>query len=781
MATLKMSTVASLLLSGVVSAYAAGTTYTTKSSGDWGSPATWNEPGIPVHDGAETATIQYHSVTNDDDALTVYQLNIGSKTNTQDARFVKKGGVFTSQWMTEVGNNKNRTWPSILEVDGGAAIFQNYRFTVGRAGGNAHVLVKDGCLVTEKELPGAEKVTEFLMGIELAQNAVPNTIELEDSVWTNRALFSMGYTSVGTNIIRLVRSTFRSEHSSPVRMGCGTAAGNTSLIGQCFLIAEDDSRIEVPGASIAMPNHSLQSSHLIVSNSQMSVNWLVVGNKAGTTNSLALIDSTFSSGNKIGISYEPNTFSRVLLKDLKKEKQSASEMFNCLSFRSVAGEHRAADVEIVGGDWTSTDAFTACQAHNRRRFTFRDLTLPMGNIYSGNSCPTGEAELILSNCTCAATQLRAAFGQGTSGTLRIYDSIITNLSTLVVSDVGKDEEQTSAGDLLLSGGKYAVSSEFRIRAGTGRVVMERGAKATVNALYVPNLTGTSAYLEVADAAELLVTNNFCIGNQSQTLCEILVRDGGKILVPSTTPKFNFGANPAAFTFTISGEGSEARFPGKNTGFAVTDGTTGTLNLNGGLFETKTFGTPAEGANQIINFNGGIVKASESASLTQTYSKNYVDVGGAIIETSDEGHTVNLYGTLQHKGETAVTDGGLTKQGPGKLYLYVANTFNGPVKVREGTLVSACTTGAALPDGVSVTLDLVHGASLGRTGLGSYPASMTIGVENAAALDPEKKYKLAGNWDPSCEVTFDLPQDWKVYQKGGDLMAGFRKGVVLIVR
>ena len=751
----------------------AATTYMTAASGDWYSPSTWTGGVVHVSSGDETANIQYHSVTNEGDALTVYQLNIGSKSNTPDARFVKKGGVFTSQRMTEVGNSTSRTRPSFLEVDGGAAIFQDYRFTVGRIGGNAHVLVKDGRLETQGG--------ELLMGIATAQDAVPNTIELQDSVWTNLATFSMGYTSLGTNIIRLVRSAFYSDGGYNVRIGTGTAKDNTSVVGQCFFIAEDNSRIDVPNKSIVMPNHALQNAHLVVSNSQMNVNWLVMGFRAGTTNSLALIDSTFSGGNGISVSYEPDTFSRVLLKDLGKEKQSASEVFGFLGFRSVAGERRDSDIEIVGGDWTSTAAFTACMAYNRRRFTFRDLTLPMGNIYSGNSCPTGEAELILSNCTCAATQLRAAYGQGTSGTLRIYDSIITNLSTLVVSDVGKDEEQTSAGDLLLSGGKYAVSSEFRIRAGTGRIVMERGAKATVNALYVPNLTGTSAYLEVADGSELLVTNNFCIGNQSQTLCEILVRDGGKILVSPTTPKFNFGANPAAFTFTISGEGSEARFPGKTTNFAVTDGTTGTLNLDGGLFETKSFGVPAEGANQIINFNGGIVKASESASLTQTYSKNYVDVGGAIIETSDEGHTVNLYGTLQHKGETAVTDGGLTKRGPGKLYLYAANTFNGPVKVREGTLVSACTTGAALPDGVSVTLDLVHGASLDRTNKGAYPASMTIGVENAAALDPEKKYKLAGNWDPSCEVTFDLPQDWKVYQKGGDLMAKFNKGVVLIVR
>ena len=35
----------------------AATIYSTKSSGDWDSPATWNEPGIPVHDGAEIVNI----------------------------------------------------------------------------------------------------------------------------------------------------------------------------------------------------------------------------------------------------------------------------------------------------------------------------------------------------------------------------------------------------------------------------------------------------------------------------------------------------------------------------------------------------------------------------------------------------------------------------------------------------------------------------------------------------------------------------------------------------
>ena len=765
----------SLALSvSVAAACPAATTYVTESSGDWYSPSTWTGGVVHVSSGDETANIQYHSVTNEGDALTVWWLNIGSKTTAQDTRFVKKGGVFTSQHVTEVGNNASRTSPSYLEVDGAAAIFQDYRLVVGRTGGNAHVLVKDGRLETQSG--------ELLMGITTKQDAVPNTIELQDSVWTNLATFSMGYSSLGTNIIRLVRSTLYSDGGYNLRIGTGTAKDNTSVVGQCFLIAEDNSRIDVPNKSIVMPNHALQNAHLVVSNSQMNVNWLVMGYRAGTTNSLALIDSTFSGGNGISVSYEPDTFSRVLLKDLKKEKQSASEMFDCLSFRSIAGERRASDVEIVGGDWTSTDAFTACQAHNRRRFTFRDLTLPMGSLSSASSCPTGEAELILSNCTADAKQLTVANGTGTSGTVKLYDSVLTNLSACVVSDVtGSTTDQTVAGSLLLSGGTYDISSELRIRAGTGRIVMERGAKATVHAFYVPNLTGSSAYLEVADGSELFVTNNFCIGNQSQTLCEILVRDGGKILVPSTTPKFNFGANPAAFTFTISGEGSEARFPGKNTSFATAAGTTGTLNLDGGLFETKTFGEPKADANQIINFNGGVVKASETATLTQVNSKNYVDVGGAIIETSDEGHTVNLYGTLQHKGDVAVTDGGLAKQGPGTLNLYAENTFNGPVKVKEGTLVSACTTGAALPDGVSVTLDLANGATLDRTNKGAYPARMTIGVENAAALDPEKKYKLAGNWDPSCEVTFDLPQDWKVYQKGNDLMTGFRKGVVLIVR
>lgn len=131
---------------------------------------------------------------------------------------------------------------------------------------------------------------------------------------------------------------------------------------------------------------------------------------------------------------------------------------------------------------------------------------------------------------------------------------------------------------------------------------------------------------------------------------------------------------------------------------------GTLNLNGGTFAAKQIIKGGAAASGTINFNGGTLKANTAATAAtflQGLTAANVRDGGAIIDTNAQDITIAQ--TLQHSalGGDAAVDGGLTKNGAGKLTLTAANTYTGDTTVNAGTLSLA---NASLDDASDVVIE-----------------------------------------------------------------------------
>ena len=139
------------------------------------------------------------------------------------------------------------------------------------------------------------------------------------------------------------------------------------------------------------------------------------------------------------------------------------------------------------------------------------------------------------------------------------------------------------------------------------------------------------------------------------------------------------------------------------------GYTGALNLDGGTLTAGAIQMGYENdwaAKGVINFNGGVLKVSATApdgpatattpggafitKYQSTTASLIVKTGGAIIDTngidcSIGGDSWGDFPLLHDPILGAAVDGGLTKNGLGKLCLTGNNTFTGPLHVVQGSV------------------------------------------------------------------------------------------------
>jgi fibronectin-binding autotransporter adhesin len=224
----------------------------------------------------------------------------------------------------------------------------------------------------------------------------------------------------------------------------------------------------------------------------------------------------------------------------------------------------------------------------------------------------------------------------------------------------------------------------------------------------------------------------------------------------------YAGNNASGVITVSGSGavivgggSGQLILGQNrTSNGSSTGATGTLNLDGGIFQTArdiTRGTSPTGTSSaFVNFNGGSLRAGKnSTTFLQGLTAATVTAGGAVVDTN--GFDVTIGQVLEHDSALgAGLDGGLRKVGAGTLRLAGINTYNGTTQVDAGTLV----VNGALASNVVVGSGAVLGGSgsLGNTlsGAGTISVGNSPGIATAAAVDP-----LAGT-DWIFEITGTAP-------------------------
>ncbi len=264
-----------------------------------------------------------------------------------------------------------------------------------------------------------------------------------------------------------------------------------------------------------------------------------------------------------------------------------------------------------------------------------------------------------------------------------------------------------------------------------------------------NVIGGST-VRVKAGGTMFSTSQLVVGTNSGNGTVIV--DGGTIDVNSTVPTGNIvlanastGASSA--TLTISGGTVLQKAASGGLRFGTTSGSatgtaTGIANLDGGTLEVSRVyeGGGTNTQTSTFNFNGGTLRVNASANAT--FSGNFmsgldnafVKEGGAIIDTN--GVNATMAQSLQHGG-AAPTDGGLTKQGAGKLTLNGTSTFTGTTSVSAGTLLvsgggltgtsAIAVSGGSLELGASNVLNDAAPVSLSGGTLSAQTFSESVGA------------------------------------------------------
>lgn len=252
----------------------------------------------------------------------------------------------------------------------------------------------------------------------------------------------------------------------------------------------------------------------------------------------------------------------------------------------------------------------------------------------------------------------------------------------------------------------------------------------------------------------------CIGDGSSAYGEWNI-SGGRVDRPRlrfwgyTESYFTIG-NSGSGVVRVSGTGSLYNNDWMRLG--EKDGSSGTLELNGGETAVRTF-LGGSGTSSVV-FNGGVLSPTvANATWFQNIGSLLVKEGGAVISNDFDV-------TIDHVLASGAThDGGLVKKGASTLTLSAANTFNGPVVIEKGTLKLGCDN--AIPAGATVTVK--SGATLDLNGkaftgtiidesTGSAKAYGAVGLPGVEVLGERLLKNAVGWYDASDTSTLTTDGD-----------------------
>jgi len=293
-------------------------------------------------------------------------------------------------------------------------------------------------------------------------------------------------------------------------------------------------------------------------------------------------------------------------------------------------------------------------------------------IYQGGSVMVGGGVVITNDFSIPGSATSDLSMQGTNGT-GIWAGNVVSLGSAASWRPGAD----TGGTLVFTGTANQGARNFIVPRGAVQFASNAVVSATGGATAFGRDTSggnRSANVTIKDNASITLGGCNLGGGQAGGGCTLTLQNNA----------------------VLSCGGNNFDVQNVNRTTAVT-----TIRLNGGTFIVGGFTKTKTSQTNVINFNGGILKAgANNAAFLPAFSiaTNWVMAGGAKID--DGGLVITIPAALIHDpGLGATLDGGLTKLGAGTLTLSGANTYTGGTSVSNGALNI---TGNNGPSSVTVT-------------------------------------------------------------------------------
>ncbi|HEY1717905.1 MAG TPA: autotransporter-associated beta strand repeat-containing protein [Verrucomicrobiae bacterium] len=315
-------------------------------------------------------------------------------------------------------------------------------------------------------------------------------------------------------------------------------------------------------------------------------------------------------------------------------------------------------------------------------------------FYTGGYVFVGNGAVVTNDFTIPGNATSDLSMAGTNNNTGTWAGNVVNLGSSAQWRPGSD-----GGTLIFTGNALLGARNFIMPRGTLQIASNAviSATGTATALGRDGSNGNrSANVVVRDNA--IVTFGVCsMGGGDQ---------GGNITV---TIQNNAILSCGANNFDLNNV---------NRSTAVT-----TLRLNGGTMIVGGFTKTKTSQTNVIDFNGGVLKAGANNSSflpLLNFSTNAVQAGGAIID--DGGFAIAIGASLIHDPALGSTpDGGLTKLGSGTLTFGTPQTYTGPTVISNGTLAlfSTASVGSIAN---STNIFIAGGALLDVSGLSKLTVS-----------------------------------------------------------
>jgi autotransporter-associated beta strand protein len=323
--------------------------------------------------------------------------------------------------------------------------------------------------------------------------------------------------------------------------------------------------------------------------------------------------------------------------------------------------------------------------NSTKNYTFSGTGKISGTMGINKSGSKSLTILTNNNYTGATTIAGGTFELPTGGGISTASAIIvgsslTGGSTLKISG-GSASTSVNSGNSLYIGGTVSQP---------GMVNMSAGSLSTSGTAATETLGDFAPGTWTQSGGTANLAGNFWIGNNAAGTANLMFSNNAALTVGSAATDVFFGVRAAA-TMTIQNTAT-VTIPTLNFGSnGISNTNSRTVNLNGGTLAVKKIRL-AGGTTGTFNFNGGTLKAGTSDTAFMTGLPNaFVMEGGAILDTN--GNNITVGQALEHGGGAA-TDGGLTKNGNGKLTLTGALTYAGDTNVLAGTLEVGALTHSA---------------------------------------------------------------------------------------